>query len=182
MASQVSLFSSIEVDLSPAPESSISQQTSEPESSPVPNNVPTHEVTKKRTADIWDHSFYPREEIRRNYKGQRIWRCAYCTKEYIDTGSTKNARNHLRNFHTKKLSTHHQDRIGRYQSQIDMAQFRVASENLQYKRRKLDHGAEDDTVEGGRKIDGNVLENLVVSWITACSVPFEMIAQNEFRA
>jgi BED zinc finger len=177
MASQMSLSSS------PAPESSVSQQARRES---IISSVATQgELATKRTSSIWDHSYYPRTEIHRNTKGQSIWRCAYCTQEYVDTG-TKNQRNHLNTNHGSKLRTYHQERIREYQGRIDLAQWRVDAQEVSHKRRKLDNSTEEEATKensrAGRDIDPDMLENLYVQWVTACGISFEMVTREEFRA
>jgi hypothetical protein len=181
--SKLNMASKISVSSSPAPESSISQQG---RGESIISSVATQaELATKRTSSIWDHSYHPRTEIHRNTKGQSIWRCAYCTQEYVDTG-TKNQRNHLNINHGSKLRTYHQERIGEYQGRIDLAQWRVDAQEGSHKRRKLDNGTEEETTKencrAGRDIDPDMLENLYVQWVTACGVSFEMVTREEFRA
>jgi hypothetical protein len=177
MASQIPFYSS------PAPESSVSQQCGGESS--ISLVASQGELATKRTSSIWDHSYYPRAEIHRNTKGQSIWRCAYCTQEYVDTG-TKNQRNHLNTNHGSKLRTYHQERIGEYQGRIDLAQWRVDAQEGSHKRRKLGKGIEEETTKensrAGRDIDPDMLENLYVQWVTACGISFAMVTREEFRA
>ena len=63
-----------------------------------------------------------------------------------------------------------------YQHSIQESMARVAAQNLQHKRRKLDTG------EHERKLDPAVLEDLYVNWLTAYGVSFEMASHDEFRA
>lgn len=149
----------------------------------VPLNATPTEIALKRTSEIWDHSFWPRNEIHRDRKGRSIWKCLYCSQDYVDTG-TSNARTHLKLKHSNEVATHHKNRVGGYQQQIDFSKARVKSQQTNYKRRKLDGEIEDPNAEeqGQRDIDPAVLEDLYVAWITACGISFEMVTRDEFRA
>ena len=67
-----------------------------------------------------------------------------------------------------------------------MSEFRVATQNNNFRRRKLDNGTfvdgRDEELSFGSHIDGNILEDIYVAWITACGVPFEIVEREEFRA
>ena len=140
-------------------------------------------LTYKRTSEVWDHSFYSRHKITRNSKGQSIWRCKYCSKTYVDTGRTGNAKAHLVKHHSRQIQTQNEKRIKGYQQTIDMAQFRAQSDAANYKRRRLDIRDEGDNGRGqGSELDPAVLEQLYVAWITTCGVAFEMVERKEFRA
>jgi ribosomal protein L37AE/L43A len=126
-------------------------------------------LTYKRTSEVWDHSFYSRHKITRNSKGQSIWRCKYCSKTYVDTGGTGNAKAHLVKHHSRQIQTQNEKRIKGYQQTIDMAQFRAQSDAANHKRRRLDIRDEGDNERGqGSELDPAVLEQLYVAWITTC--------------
>jgi hypothetical protein len=57
-----------------------------------------------------------------------------------------------------------------------MSEFRVNAQNLEHKRRRLEN--ETDT----NSINPAMLEDLYVTWITSCGIPFEMVTRDEFRA
>jgi hypothetical protein len=142
-------------------------------------------VTHKRTSEVWDHSFYSRHRITLNKKGQSIWRCKYCSKTYIDTGGTGNAKAHLLKHHGHQIQSQNEKRIKGYQGKIDMAEFRALADTANHKRRRLDGSTIDDDNDGrglGCDLDAAVLEQLYVAWITTCGVAFEMVEKQEFRA
>jgi hypothetical protein len=57
-----------------------------------------------------------------------------------------------------------------------MSEFRVNAQTVEHKRRRLEN--ETDT----NSINPAVLEDLYVTWITSCGIPFEMVTRDEFRA
>jgi len=108
--------------------------TSRYSSPPLPDATPV-ETAAKRTSSIRDHCYFPRATIVRDNRKRSIWRCAYCTQVYPESGGTKNARAHLRSKHSRQIKTTHDVRIGGYQERIDMSEFRVNAQNLEHKRR-----------------------------------------------
>lgn len=144
-------------------------------SPPVPDATPI-EIAAKRTSSIWDHCYFPRTTIVRDNRKRSIWRCAYCTQVYMESGGTKNARAHLRSKHSRQIKTTHDVRIGGYQERINMSEFRVNTQNIEYKRRRLDNTTDTNSINPA------VLEDLYVAWITSCGIPFEMVTREEFRA
>ena len=149
--------------------------TSRYSSPPLPDATPV-ETAAKRTSSIWDHCYFPRATIVRDNRKRSIWRCAYCTQVYTESGGTKNARAHLRSKHSRQIKTTHDVRIGGYQEHIDMSEFHVNARNLEHRRRRLEN--ETDT----NSINPAVLEDLYVTWITSCGIPFEMVTRDEFCA
>lgn len=143
-------------------------------------------VTHKRTSEVWDHSFYSRHKITLNKKGQSIWKCRYCSKTYIDTGGTGNAKAHLLKHHSRQIQGQNEKRIKGYQGKIDMAEFRALADTANHKRRRLDGRSNIENDNDGRglgcDLDPAVLEQLYVAWITTCGVAFEMVEKQEFRA
>jgi ribosomal protein L37AE/L43A len=165
-------------------------------SSPVPSSVSINpdaddtaegKVSQKRTSEVWDHSFYSRHKITLNKQGQSIWRCKYCSKTYVDSGGTSNAKKHLHKHHSRQIQSQNEKRVKGYQGQIDMAEFRAQSNAANRKRRRLDGGVNDSVAgEDGRgqgcDLNPDVLEQLYVTWITTCGVALEMVEKQEFRA
>jgi ribosomal protein L37AE/L43A len=165
-------------------------------SSPVPSSAPINpdaddtaeaKVSQKRTSEVWDHSFYSRHKITLNKQGQSIWRCKYCSKTYVDSGGTSNAKKHLHKHHSRQIHSQNEKRVKGHQGQIDMAEFRAQSNSANRKRRRLDGGVNDseagDYGRGqGCDLNPDVLEQLYIAWITTCGVAFEMAEKQEFRA
>lgn len=150
--------------------------TSDALSSPVSATESLPDSAPRRTSRIWQHYSYDPDVVIRDAKGEKIWKCKYCKKTYKERGGTVNALLHLQKSHKITENTSHQERIGGYQSSIQESMARVAAQNLQFKRRKL-----DNTLYAS-PLDPAVLEDLYVKWLTACGVPFQMAAQPEFRA
>ena len=165
-------------------------------SSPVPSSASINpdadditegKVSQKRTSEVWDHPFYSRHKITLNKQGQSIWRCKYCSKTYVDSGGTSNAKKHLHKHHSRQIQSQNEKRVKGYQGQIDMAEFRAQSNAANRKRRRLDGGV-NDSVAGddgrgqGCDLNPDVLEQLYVAWITTCGVALEMVDKQEFRA
>ncbi|KAH8800663.1 hypothetical protein F5884DRAFT_531850 [Xylogone sp. PMI_703] len=163
-------WSDIDVQLRP-------QSSSLESSSPVSSNAPIHldtddavesKVSQKRTSEVWEHSFYSRHKITLNKQGLSIWRCKYCSKTYVDSGGTSNAKKHLHKHHSRQMHSQNEKRVRGYQGQIDIAEFYAQSNAVSYKRRRLDGGindseAGDDGRGQGCDLNPDVLEQLYIT-------------------
>jgi hypothetical protein len=132
---------------------------------------------RRRTADIWQHCLYPQSTVIRNKQGAVVWTCRICRIQYMISGGTATIRKHLTNKHRLDVSSSNETRINGYQQGIDesFARVQASQQSSQYKRRRLDSSKDEGL------LDPAVLEDLYIRWITAASIPFEMVGNNEFR-
>ena len=137
-------------------------------------SITTSFATKRRYSKVWHYTPVGRNEVTLNAKGKSIWRCKYCTKEYLESGGTTVISTHLRDQHHIDISSTQESRTALMQATIIDA-FEKAQHTTDYKRRRL---STTDTHD----VDPAVLEQLYVRWITTCSVSFRMAKQAEFRA
>jgi hypothetical protein len=164
---------------SPAPESSALSVAGAKEyyDSPLPQlSSTTPESTcpqpsskkRQRTSFVWEHMPDPSHTI--YSKGPFIyWHCKYCPKQYRESGGTT--------FIIRRLESHNivdSQRIQKATSQqLSIASAFERGEESEYKRRRLDSTITD--------INPATLEQLLVRWISRCSIPFRMVECSEFR-
>lgn len=142
------------------------------------SNPPSSSGIKRRTADIWQHCFYPQSTVIRNKSGSIVWTCRLCKQQYMMSGGTTTIRRHLLNKHRINVQTSHNIRIEGYQQGIDESFARAQAQNEKHRRRRLDRSSST----GEQELDADVLEDLYIQWITAANIPFGMAGNEEFRA
>ncbi len=59
-------------------------------------SITTLATTKKRYSKVWHHTPVDRNKVTLNAKRKSIWRCKYCTKEYLESGGTTVITGHLK--------------------------------------------------------------------------------------
>jgi len=123
---------------------------------------------RQRTSFIWEHMPDPPHTI--YAKGQFIyWHCRYCPKQYRESGGTTFIIRHLESHDI--VDTKRVQQASSQQLSITSAFER--GEESQHKRRRLDSTISD--------INPAALEQLLVRWISRCSIPFRMVECPEFR-
>jgi hypothetical protein len=162
------ILSELDSELFETPDSPVLNRTL---SSP---SITTLATTKKRYSKVWHHTPVDRNEVTLNAKGKSIWRCKYCTKEYLESGGTTVITGHLKDQYNIDISSTQEARTALMQANIADA-FENAQQTTNYKRRCLSSIATHD-------LDPAVIEQLYVRWITTCSVSFRMATLSEFRA
>lgn len=138
------------------------------------SSITTSTATKRRYSKVWHYTPVGRNEVTLNAKGKSIWRCKYCTKEYLESGGTTVISAHLRDRHNIDISSTQESRTALMQATIVDA-FERGQQTTDYKRRCL-------STIATHNLDPAVLEQLYVRWITTYSVSFRMAKQAEFRA
>lgn len=118
------------------------------------SSITTSAATKRRYSKVWHYTPVGRNEVTLNAKGKSIWRCKYCTKEYLESGGTTVISTHLRDRHNIDISSTQETRTALMQATIVDA-FEKAQQTTDYKRRCLSTIATHD-------VDPAVLEQLYV--------------------
>ncbi|KID81519.1 transposase-like protein [Metarhizium guizhouense ARSEF 977] len=136
-------------------------------------SITTSAATKRRYSKVWHYTPVGRNEVTLNAKGKSIWRCKYCTKEYLESGGTTVILTHLKDRHNIDISSTQETRTALMQATIVDA-FEKAQQTTDYKRRCL-------STVATHHLDPAVVEQLYVRWITTCSVSFRMATLSEFR-
>jgi hypothetical protein len=126
---------------------------------------------KQRTSWVFRHMPDPDTQTKYHNKDNREeWRCRYCTRTYLTSGSTSGPKKHLIQVHGL---TEEDDRDSRAQQiQTSMEQTFAIAEAHPQKRRRLD----PETIQQDR------LEVLWVRAVASCNLSFRLVESTEFRA
>lgn len=137
---------------------------------PYPQSTRPQAATKKRTRTsfVWEHMPDPPQTI--YSKGEIIyWHCKYCPKQCRESGGTTIIMRHLESHGVIDIRREQQATS----QQLSIASAFERGEESQFKRRRLNSNISD--------INPATLEQLLVRWISCCSIPFRMIERLEFR-
>ena len=104
------------------------------------------------------------------YSKLKEWRCAYCHKTYLTSGSTSAPKAHLIDFHQIPDGSARGVKVMNIQKSMEQAL--ATAEANPTKRRRLD----TDTIEQDK------LEALWVRAIVSCNLSFRLVENVEFRA
>lgn len=136
--------------------------------------TPTSARPKEKIRTSWVFRHMPDDEMQMKYynrhTGLEEWRCAYCEKSYLTSGSTSGPARHLIDFHSIPDGSSRGVKVMNIQKSMEQA-FAVAEANPA-KRRRLD----TDTIEQDK------LEALWVRTIVSCNLSFRLVENPEFRA
>lgn len=147
-------------------------RTPRPESlSPQPQPPPG---PREKTRKSWVYHHMPDEDPQTYYvnemSGKGEWRCRYCTKTYLLSGSTSGPGGHLEEVHALPRDSPRTTKAANITYSLETA-FAQAAANPQKRRRP-------DTTS----IDQDQLEVLWVRCLVSCNLSFRMIENTEFRA
>jgi hypothetical protein len=123
--------------------------------------------TKKRprTSWVWQHMPGPSNTV--YHKDQCVyWRCQYCPREYRESGGTTVIANHL-----KTHQVYIQEAQKATNQQLNILTAFQHGEQSQAKRRRI----------ADSSFDSATFRQVLIRWVTRCSVSFRMIERPEFR-
>ena len=133
-------------------------------------------IRKKRTCWVYKHmrGTDDMETIFKNQKGEKEWRCRYCTTDYQLSGGTSNIEKHLNKIHELFEDSPKDKRAKNQQIALDQAM--ASAEANPQKRRRLNHE------EAKTDLNPGVLEVLYVRFISTCNQSLRLVECPEFRA
>ncbi len=81
-------------------------------------SITTSITTKKRYSKVWHYITVDRNEVTFNAKGKLIWRCKYCTKEYLESGGTTIIIGYLKDLYNIDIFSTQEARVALMQANI----------------------------------------------------------------
>jgi hypothetical protein len=109
--------------------------SSPPSSTPsTPSLIET--IPLRRFSYVWNHMPDPNPQtIYKDAKGNRQWRCMYCTRHYVESGGTRVISNHLKSTHRITVHSTRQEQRDRVAGSIEQA-MENACQSTGFKRRR----------------------------------------------
>jgi hypothetical protein len=145
-----------------------------PASSAPLTPTPTLIQPKEKIRTSWIFRHIPDEDMQTKYlnpdSGYEEWRCYYCEKTYLTSGSTSGPARHLTQYHKIPDGSARGIRAMNVQKSLHQA-FAQADANPA-KRRRLD----------SETIHQDKLEALWVRAVVSCNLSFRLVENPEFRA
>lgn len=161
---------------------SIASQDLPPAEAPAPSPVPSNassdaaplRAPKDKIRTSWVFRHMPDEDMQTKYYNEvsteEEWRCRYCDKTYLTSGSTSGPSGHLTGYHSMPRDSRRDVKAKNVQVSLQRA-FAQGEANPQ-KRRRLNTEA----------IDQDMLEALWVRCLVSNNLSFRLVESTEFRA